>query len=186
LALVWLTPALAIGLFRSYRQQVRQGRSLRLSVTQNQICREADGLPRVIINREDIKRIEVHKSGDLSVRGVQLSETIRIPRSIENRDELFYELRSWAPCADASLEKSHFLGGAVAVSVVGAFAAVAMLENRLVVGILGSLLFAALMTCSVILWQSRHLDPRNRGLAFVAFLPSLAVLVRVILVVTGG
>lgn len=185
-ALLWLLPALAIGLFRSYRQQVRQGRSLRLSVTQNQICREADGLPRVILNREDVKRIELHKSGDITIRGAQLTQTMRIPRSIQDRDELLHELQGWAPIAAASPNEPYIVGGTVAVSVAGALVAVSVLENRLVVGILGSLLFVALMTCSVILWQSRHLDPRNRGLAFVALLPALAMLVRVILVITGG
>jgi hypothetical protein len=176
---------LSIALLRSYKRARQQYLSFELTTASDQITRRMLGLSEVTLRREDIRRIEKQASGEITLRSSRPRESIRIPGEVERREELLSELEVWQPVEEGRSSPSAFLGTAVGIACIMAFATVALSNSRYIIITVGTLLFLGLCTSAVLIWRNRGLDARTRRMAFLIAFPAIAILFRVVLAWQG-
>ncbi|HYI11127.1 MAG TPA: hypothetical protein VEK57_18870 [Thermoanaerobaculia bacterium] len=170
--------ALVYAMWRAFQRQVVLARSFELDVQPDRLTRTLQDFPALTLHRADVVRIEHHRGGEITLHARERAQSLRIPAGVDRRDELLGELAGWGTIESAGPVQSQGWGVAASVLVVAAFAVTVNATSRAVVAITGSLLFATFVTCSILLFRSGN--PKLRRIAFIALLPALAVLVRVI------
>ena len=176
---------LSIALARAYKRARQKYLSFEVTTGPDQITRRMLGLSDVTLRREDIRRIEKQASGEITLRSSRPRESIRIPGEVERREELLSELAGWQPVEEGGSSPSPFLGTALGIAYIIAFAAFALSNSRFIIITVGTLLFLGLCTSAVLIWRNRGLDARTRRIAFLIAFPAIAVLLRVVMAWQG-
>jgi hypothetical protein len=172
--------ALIVGLRRGYTRQVEQARTFEIELDADRLTRSMPPFPSLTLHRDDVTRIEEHTGGEITLHARERTQSLRIPADIERRDELLETLAAWNTIEKAGKVQAPLWPFASSILVIAAFAVTVTSENRLTVIIVGTLLFLALITCSVLLIRTKQLDAKTRRLGLVVLLPAIAVLVKVL------
>ena len=182
LAVIAPVMALFVGLslYRAYRRQLRQIESYRLFISPEEIRREITGLPVLSIHREDVRAIELHPSGAITVKTERAAQLLLIPAEIRNRDVLLRELSEWRTPQPVSASPSSFKAIVTALAVLAGFAVTMLSRTPSIVIAVGSALALALAISCVLIWRHKQLSASTRRRAFFALLPLAAIVVRVI------
>lgn len=81
---------------------VKNWRNFRITLTETEIIREADGLKTHHLGRDDIKEIRILKNGFIYVVGHDAVQNIIIPPSINRKDDLIEALSDYAQVKQVS------------------------------------------------------------------------------------
>jgi hypothetical protein len=186
LAVPLISVALALGLAKSYRRELRRLRSFVLRVTPDSIVREMEGMPPRQVQRGEITRITRSSDGTVSIHGEGNRKLMVVPSTVSNPQALLDELTAFRSIEPEEPTKNRWWLRFAPWLSIGAFAVVAVSRNRALVIVIGTVLFLALMTCLVLLWRNKELETRLRRMSLLGLLPALAILARVVAALTGS
>lgn len=174
--------AAAVGfvLYKAYRRQLRQLGTFEIRISGDQLTRSMDGVQPLTLHRGEVARIEEHATGELTVHAEEKSRSVRIPAAMERRDELLAELAAWQTIEPGGSVRASTHSTLVAVAVVLAFGITIASPNPLVVAVVGSLLFATVVTSLVLIARNAQLPASTRRLSWIGIIPALAILSRVL------
>ncbi|HEX6159776.1 MAG TPA: hypothetical protein VF111_06395 [Thermoanaerobaculia bacterium] len=173
---------LAISLLNAYRRQSARIATLTFVTTRDGLTQSIDGAPPFTIDREAVRRIEVHASGEITLHGPTDEESIRIPREIEHREMLLEELKQWAPLEDGPAVRSNVQSRFTSLAVIAGFAAVVLSQDPRIVVPAGVAVVVALAWSSVAILRNKYVDEKTRRMALFMILPVAAVVLKIIAV----
>lgn len=140
-----IASALIIGINRALNLQKELFESYRLILDGEEIIREQQNTPTIIISKNEVTDIIKNSNGSYTIKG-QKSEKIEVPAQIDEYENLEKLLAEIKPIVQ--LTKEPFLKRfqiLFSILTVGLMAAVFILKNKIIVGLSGTILLLMLI-----------------------------------------
>jgi len=161
-------------------------KSYQLTISENTIVREQLNTPDIFIYHAEVLEIVQHKNGNLSIKGSRNNGTIIIPAQIDNYTQLQTTLQEIHPISTKGKHPAlRVLQYLLAFAGIAPMIGVYVSNNKVVVGIAGTL-FTALMTWFLITAQrDKNLDRKTKNWAWVVLLVMASVIAVTIMKLTA-
>jgi len=178
--------AVGFGIYRGINRQKYLFETYTLTITNNLITREQLNTPTVSIYFNEVKEITKNKKGGFTIKGTEAVDLIWIPIHIENPAELEKTLEQIHPITvkrkDTLLQKYPTL---TAFATLGLMFCVYTVNNKIVVGLTGTLLVALLIWSFIKIRGSKNVDSRTKKAVWWIFLPLASVIGVMIIKLSG-
>jgi hypothetical protein len=176
-----------LGLYRGIKRQKKIIESYTLSVAADLIRREQFNTPAISIYVADIKEIIKHKNGSLSIKGKGTADLILIPAQIDNPLQLESTLQSFSTITvkekESLLQKYPSLIGFI---TIGLMLCVYTLQNKIVVGITGTVLLCLMVWSFLKIQRNKSVDKKTKNGSWLIFLVLLSVIAVMMAKLFGG
>ena len=151
----------SFGMYRAIKRQTAIFKSYTVTLTANLISREADNLPTVAIYLADIRRVVVHRSGSIVIRGKDPRAVIGVPPEMEDYEDLKAALNQIKPI---EARRNDVLWSAYRMTVglitIALMAGVYLLQNKILVAVCGTLTVGILIWGFIATRRNRNIDIR--------------------------
>jgi hypothetical protein len=179
---VFFIAIVVFSFFNNFKRQVKMLAGYRLTIDDDSVTREMQGMPLITIKKSEIREIVKTSSGTLAIIGDSKINAIGVPAEVENIDTLEEMLKSIKPLTHKRsmdwLQRFPFL---IIVPVIAVIFICFSSEN-LFISTLGGLAFVGLLTWGfVVIQKSKNVEKRVKRLSFVALLPIICVSLGLIL-----
>jgi hypothetical protein len=159
---------LVFSMIRGIKKQKALLGSYELTISDTLICREQLNTPDISILVTEVVEIAKHPKGAFSIKGSRNNGTIIIPVQIENYEQLETTLQQIHPItikSNSILKKLQILLSFIGI---GLMICVYSLNNKIIVGLAGSL-FTALMIWSLVkIQKDKNVDRKTKnGMWFI-------------------
>jgi hypothetical protein len=158
-----IAASVGFGLYRGVYKQKFLFESYALTITNNLITREQLNTPTISIYFNDIKEITKHKNGSFTVKGKETVDLIGIPAQIDDYSQLETILQQIQPIVvkdrASFLQKYQSLTGLL---VVGLMLCVYTVNNKIIVGVSGSVLVALMVWSFIKIRGSKNVDNKTK------------------------
>ena len=167
---------LAIGLYRGIKRQETLFHSYRLILDNNSIIREQINTPTITISYLDIKEIIKNSNGSFTIKGKSSLNVIGVPSQIEDYEKLEKLISEIKPIT----EKMHapFLQkfrGLISILTLGSMAAVAISNDKRIVGVSGTVILAILGYSFFEIRRSKNIDFKTKKIFWWIILVAASV-----------
>jgi len=174
--------ALGFGIWRGLKRQKALMESYELTISDRLICREQLNTPDIsILVSEVVEIVKGHKGG-FSIKGSRNNGTIIIPLYIENQEQLEATLQQIHPITVKNnyslLQKFQFL---LPVIFIGLWICVYAVDNKIIVGIAGSLATAFIIWSLAIIQKNKNIDHKTKNRFWFILLPLASIIISTIL-----
>jgi len=166
--------AVGFGLYKSWTTQKVYIKSYKLTFNEHEIIRSADNVPTITIHLFEVSEITKDGHGNLFVQGNHRSNLISIPYQIENYEHIRSQLEKIQPITGVSaLTKYRTL---FVVFILALMIAVFTMTNKIIVGISGTLLTAALIWSLYEVQTNKNVTEATKRTSWVRVFFILAVI----------
>ena len=160
---------LGFSIYRSVNRQKEIFDSYKLSIDNNSITREQSNTQTISIPIEDIREICKNSNGSLTIKGNSTVNIIIIPAQIENFEKLEQLLSEIMPISEKNKDNKSFLQKHIAIlsfllpiATLGLMAVVFLWNNKIIVGICGTLLLVILTFSFVGIQRNKNIDNKTK------------------------
>jgi len=165
---VLIIATLGFSIWRGIKRQKALVESYELTISDTLICRDQLNTPDISILVSEVVEIAKHPKGAFSIKGSRNNGTIIIPVQIENYDQLEATLQQIHPITiktSTLLKKLQIL---LSLTGIGLMLCVYLVNNKIIVGIAGSL-FTGLMIWSLVkIQKDKNIDRKTKkGMWFI-------------------
>lgn len=167
---------LAFGLYRGIKRQEALYDSYRLILDNNSIIREHINTPTISIFNADITEIIKNSNGSFTIKGNSTLNMISVPSQIEEYEKLerlLSEIRPISAKTDTPfLQKFR---GLISILTLGLMAAVAISDDKRIVGISGTVLLVVLFYSVFEIQRSKNIDYKTKRIFWWVILVAASV-----------
>lgn len=178
--------ALGFGLYRGVNRQKALIESYTLTISNNHITREQLNTPTISIYFNDIKEIAKHKNGSFTIKGKETVDLIGIPIQIGDYSQLETALQQIQPIVVKG--KGSFLGkyqSLTGLMTAGLMLCVYTVNNKIIVGLTGTVLVALMVWSSIKILSSKNVDYKMKRSFWWVLLVLASVIAVMIFKLTG-
>ncbi len=173
----FIVVAMVIAVVFKFKKQKSQYLSYKLSINESDLIREQDGLPMLVIPKNEVREIIKNTSKSYTIKGQSYHNVIGIYAQIENKEHLESLLNSITPIKVLSqkpfLEKYKLL--TIPVSMI-LFYSVFYSTNKFIVAVGGITLLGLLGYSGYILTTNKNLNKKIKWGLF-AFIPVICSII---------
>jgi len=178
--------AVGFGIYRGLNRQKALFESYTLTITNNLVTREQINTPAISIYFNDIKEITKNKKGGFTIKGKEAVDLIWVPIQIDNHSQLEKTLQDILPLTVRDkvslLQKYPAL---TALATLGLMFCVYTADNKIIVGLTGSILVTLLIWSFVKIRSSKNVDNKTKKSAWWVFLVLASVIGVMIMKLSG-
>lgn len=154
---------LAFGLYRGLNRQKEIYESYKLTLVNNNIIREQLNTPTISIANEDVSEISKNSNGSITIKGNSALNVIVIPTQIDNYDKLEQLLADIKQISTKSSEPLlQKFSGMLSVITIALMATVYISEDKIIVGISGTVLLFVLGHSMYEVQRSKNIDKKSK------------------------
>lgn len=167
---------LAFGLYRGIKRQEALFHSYSLILDNNSIIREQINTPTITVSTSDITEIIKYSNGSFTIKGNSNFNVIGVPSQIEDYEKLeklLSEIRPISVKTDTPfLQKFR---GLISIFTLGLMATVAISNDKLIVGVSGTVLLAVLGYSVFEIQRSKNIDYKTKRIFWWVILVAASV-----------
>jgi hypothetical protein len=153
----------SFGIYRGVKKQKELFNSYVLTISNNMVMRERLETPTISVYFNDINEIIKHKNGSITIKGKDKSDVIAIPVQAENFAVIESLLQSAKPIITETqvplMQKYSSLGGVITGILM---ICVYTVNNKIIVGITGTLLIVFMLWSFAKLRTSKNVDENTK------------------------
>jgi hypothetical protein len=169
----------------TYKTSIRRLESAwstyKLTIGSNSITRESKNTPTIVIPFDEVKEIVRNADGSYVVKGSSLLNAIGVPVGVERAEELEALLGAVKPITRKTQvspwQRFQYVG---MVAGAGIWFAAFVVNNKFVATIAGIVFVGLMGYTKYVVQYSKNVDKRTRWSMYVAILPVIAVIIRLI------
>ena len=176
----------SISIYRGIKRRKKIFDSYTLTITNNLVTREQFNTATISIYFNDIIEIARHKNGGFSIKGKDAADLIGIPAQVANYAQLEAALQAIQPIVVK--DKVPFLQkypAVIGLVTIGLMVCVYRVNNKIIVGLAGSLLVTLMIWSLVKIQSSKNVDSRTKKSAWIVLIVLASVIGVMILKLTG-
>ena len=151
------------GVYQGIKRQRKIFDGYRLTIDNNSITREQYNTPTITIPLADISEISKHPKGSFTIKGNSTINAIYIPTHIENYEKLEQLLSEIKPVSykdkKTLLQKFE---GLLIILTIGLMVVVFLINDKIIVGICGTLLLMFLGYSLFVTQKSKNVDKKTK------------------------
>jgi hypothetical protein len=182
----FLVLIISLGFYLGLKRRKSIFESYTLTIANNLLTREQLNTSTISIYFTDIKEIVKFKDGSFTVRGKDTADLIGIPAQIDNYSQLETALGEIHPIVSKNksslVQKYQSLSGLL---VAGLFICVYVVNNKIIVGLTGSILVILLGWSCIKIRNSKNVDNKTRKIVWWSLLVMASVIAVAIFKLTG-
>jgi hypothetical protein len=180
-SLLFALPIMAIligfSMRRSLKRQKQLVLSYSISISDSEILREQANTPPLSISFMEIKEILKTEKGNFMIKGRTKQDVIHIPYLIEDPATLEQHLAALAPITVKPRDPFYKKYGAViTILYLGAMLTVYVADNKIIVGICGTLVTAALIWSFYRIRISKNVPENSKRRSWLLLLVTAAII----------
>ena len=177
---------LGYGLYKAIKQQKIIFESYRLVIDEENISREQFNTSIITIPFIQITSIAKHKNGSILIIGKNKGDIIVIPTQIESYNEIEEKLDTINPIKaikkENILQKSRIIFG---IATIALMVCVYTFENKIIVGISGSILVCFLIWSFITLRKNKNIDNKTKKGLWWVFVVIFSIIANMIFKLSG-
>lgn len=177
---------LGYGLYKSIKRQKIIFESYRLVINEEHISREQFNTSIITIPLMQIASITKYKNGTIIIIGKNKGDTIVVPTQVENYDEIEQKLDTINPIKAIEkvniLQKNSRLFGFATIALM---LCVYTLENKIIIGISGSVLVCFLIWGFITLRKNKNIDNKTKKGLWWILVVSFSIIMSMFFKLTG-
>jgi len=165
------------GLYRGTSRQKASYESYTLSIGNGLVTREQVNTVRIAIPFNDIQQITKHKAGSFIIKGKKASDLILIPAQIDNAAQLELTLQDIKGITIKETESLLQKYPAItALATMGLMICVYALQNKIIVGIAGTILIGLMLWSFFKMRSNKNIDNRTKNSSWLIFIVLASVI----------
>lgn len=174
------------GIYRGLKKQKRFLMNYSVTIAGNEITREQMNTPPLTISFMEIKEIIKSEKGNFTIRGASKKDIILIPHWIEDHAELEQQLQALAPITVRAKDPWHLkYRWALGIMVLGIAATLYLADNKILVGISGTILTGLIIWAIYEILTSRNVPVNAKRRIWVYFIVLASIIYVTYLKLTG-
>jgi hypothetical protein len=167
----------SIGLYRGTSRQKAAYESYTLSIGNGLITREQVNTVRIAIPFDEIRQITRYKAGNFTIKGNKPSDLILIPAQVDNAAQLELTLQDIKGITTKETESILQKYPAItALVTVGLMICVYALQNKIIVGISGTILIGLMLWSFFKMRSNKNIDNRTKHSSWLIFIVLASVI----------
>ena len=183
--IAFILALIAFSIWRGIKKQKALAESYELTISDTLICREQLNTPDISILVTEVVEIAKHPKGAFTIKGSRNNGTIIIPVQIENYEQLEAILQQIHPITikkNTLLKKLQFLLSFIGL---GLMVCVYSLNDKIIVGISGTLLTTLMIWSLVKIQKDKNVDRKTKNNIWILLLVLASIIGITIMKVTA-
>ncbi|AEV96941.1 hypothetical protein A4D02_18775 [Niastella koreensis] len=168
--IVFITALCGFSIWRGIKRQRALLESYELTISDTLICREQLNTPDISILVSEVIEIAKHPKGGFTIKGSRKNGTIIIPVQIENYEQIEAILQQIHPIILKKNAWKNMLRVLLPLAGLGLFLCVYLLNNKIIVGVAGTLLTGLMIWSLVLIQKNKNVDRKTKNRMWIMLL----------------